>query len=633
MAQNRTDNFSVNAPKDIDQRKLKNGNTPYVSVDEAHSLITYKYRTLTCIVMNAGVPTEYWYRDATASSADLVVKNTTTISSVTGLQTELDSKALTSDLSDVALTGSFLDLVDAPTYAAVATTGSYNDLSAKPTIPAAQVNSNWNSTSGVSSILNKPTLSTVAVSGSYNDLADKPVIGGALSTTSDLDEGSNLYFTSARVVATPLTGFSSTTGSLSSSDTVLTAINKLNGNVAAKQNAITTGTSSQYLKGNLTLGTLATVATTGVYTDLTGKPTLSTVATSGAYTDLSGKPTLSTVATTGVYSDLTGRPSFATVAISGAYSDLTGTPDISLKANIASPTLTGTPLAPTATASTNTTQIATTAHVFAQRTVTATLTNKTLDFSANTASNIPASALLSSDTVVFDPATKQDVLVSGTNIKTVNGTSLLGSGDVSAGSGTGGAGDISVQLAALGAPIKYLGVGSTYFTDENQSMTNNINEGGAHIFTAIYLPAGAVITGLKYRMKQAGVYTATNYNGIGLYSVTGSTLTLLKQSANIGTLWAAVANSIVTTPFTSTYTVPTAGIYYTCAVFFASAVTTYPQLITRYGGFSPELNAGSFSGGLFINGVGGYSGVIVSSINLTDISKVDLPDPVWVAAY
>lgn len=60
--------------------------------------------------------------------------------------------------------------------ATVATTGSYTDLTNTPTIPAAQVNSDWNSTSGVSEILNKPTLATVATSGSYNDLTDKPTI-------------------------------------------------------------------------------------------------------------------------------------------------------------------------------------------------------------------------------------------------------------------------------------------------------------------------------------------------------------------------------------------------------------------------------------------------------------------------
>lgn len=41
---------------------------------------------------------------------------------------------------------------------------------------------------------------------------------------------------------------------------------------------------------------LATVATTGAYGDLSGKPTLSTVASTGAYSDLTGKPTLGTAA-------------------------------------------------------------------------------------------------------------------------------------------------------------------------------------------------------------------------------------------------------------------------------------------------------------------------------------------------
>lgn len=41
---------------------------------------------------------------------------------------------------------------------------------------------------------------------------------------------------------------------------------------------------------------LATVATTGAYVDLSGKPTLSTVASTGAYSDLTGKPTLGTAA-------------------------------------------------------------------------------------------------------------------------------------------------------------------------------------------------------------------------------------------------------------------------------------------------------------------------------------------------
>ena len=36
--------------------------------------------------------------------------------------------------------------------------GSYTDLTNKPTIPSAQVNADWNSSSGVSAILNKPVV-------------------------------------------------------------------------------------------------------------------------------------------------------------------------------------------------------------------------------------------------------------------------------------------------------------------------------------------------------------------------------------------------------------------------------------------------------------------------------------------
>lgn len=102
------------------------------------------------------------------------------------------------NLATVATTGSYNNLSDKPTIptktsqlqndsnfvaasslAAVATSGSYDDLTNKPTIPAAQVNSDWNSSSGVSEILNKPNLAAVATSGSYDDLTDKPTIPAA----------------------------------------------------------------------------------------------------------------------------------------------------------------------------------------------------------------------------------------------------------------------------------------------------------------------------------------------------------------------------------------------------------------------------------------------------------------------
>lgn len=79
---------------------------------------------------------------------------------------------------------------------------------------------------------------------------------------------------------------------------------------------------------NTALSGLATVATTGDYSDLLNKPALATVATSGSYNDLINKPSLSAVAISGSYTDLTNKPNLATVATSGSYNDLTNTPSI-----------------------------------------------------------------------------------------------------------------------------------------------------------------------------------------------------------------------------------------------------------------------------------------------------------------
>ena len=60
---------------------------------------------------------------------------------------------------------------------------------------------------------------------------------------------------------------------------------------------------------------LASVATSGAYSDLTGTPSLAAVATSGAYSDLTGTPTLATVATSGAYGDLIGAPTVPTITM------------------------------------------------------------------------------------------------------------------------------------------------------------------------------------------------------------------------------------------------------------------------------------------------------------------------------
>ena len=86
----------------------------------------------------------------------------------------------------VSTSGSYTDLVNVPTFATVATSGDYDDLLNKPTIPAAQQQTDWDAVSGITSIANKPTLATVATSGSYSDLSNKPILTD-LTTTAQQD--------------------------------------------------------------------------------------------------------------------------------------------------------------------------------------------------------------------------------------------------------------------------------------------------------------------------------------------------------------------------------------------------------------------------------------------------------------
>lgn len=169
--------------------------------------------------------------------------------------------------------------------------------------------------------MNNVTLADVATSGSYNDLTDKPVIPDGASVDSEISD---------------------------------TSVNPVQNKVI-----------HEALAGKMDKVTLATVATTGAYSDLTGAPELADIATSGSYRDLTDKPvipegavvdayfdedstnpvqnkvvkaaieakmdkvTLANVATSGAYSDLSGTPELATVATTGAYGDLTGTPTLS----------------------------------------------------------------------------------------------------------------------------------------------------------------------------------------------------------------------------------------------------------------------------------------------------------------
>jgi len=95
---------------------------------------------------------------------------------------------------------------------------------------------------------------------------------------------------------------------------------------------------------------------------------------------------------------------------------------------------------------------------------------------------------------------------------------------------------------------------------------------------AVWIPKQVTITGVKFILLTAGVYTASNYNGFGLYSQSSGTLTLVASSTTDTTLF-KTSSSLITKAFTATYSAAP-GLYYIGVIWSASATTTAPVFST-----------------------------------------------------
>jgi hypothetical protein len=105
-------------------------------------------------------------------------------------------------------------------------------------------------------------------------------------------------------------------------------------------------------------------------------------------------------------------------------------------------------------------------------------------------------------------------------------------------------------------------------------------------FVAVYLPQAATLTGVKWVQQASGSYTANNYNGVGLYTYSGGTLTLVASSTNDGACWSQGSAAMNSKAFSSTYSA-SAGLYFIAAMYSSSAQTTAPTLM----GVSTLVNA------------------------------------------
>lgn len=131
---------------------------------------------------------------------------------------------------------------------------------------------------------------------------------------------------------------------------------------------------------------------------------------------------------------------------------------------------------------------------------------------------------------------------------------------------------------------------------------------GVTSYTAIYIHTTTTITGVKWYQQNQGNYTANNYNGVGLYSTSGGTLTLVASSSNDGNIWKASGTAFASKAFAATYTA-NPGIYYIGALYSNSAQVTQPTV-----GFAGSAAAGSSNLGVLdftnnnkMNGTAGSS--------------------------
>lgn len=261
-------------------------------------------------------------------------------------------------------------------------------------------------------ITNKPDFKTVATSGSYSDLTNKPIIPTKTSQLTNDSSFVNDY------------------------------------QLSGKQDKLTSGTNIKTINNQSILGSGNIDIQGGgseivAWGDITGKPDFKAVATSGSYNDLTNKPAIPTKT-----SDLTNDSGFVNdYQLSGKQDKLVSGTNIK---TINNESILGSGNIATASQS-ELTNLATTVGNQASAITaldTAVFKNGNNQFDVvngriDGVSSVLDSALTDIENVETAVAGKQNTLISGTNIKTVNGNSLLGSGNIE----IGGSGTIDAQMS------------------------------------------------------------------------------------------------------------------------------------------------------------------------------------------
>ena len=127
---------------------------------------------------------------------------------------------------------------------------------------------------------------------------------------------------------------------------------------------------------------------------------------------------------------------------------------------------------------------------------------------------------------------------------------------------------------------------------------------GKALWTLFYLSDTTDVTGVGYMLSTQGNYTADNYNGFAIYSVSGTTYTKIDSTANDGNLWKTAANTTAVKAFSAGPHELNPGIYYVFLVYNNSAQTTAPKLY-----YNNDLANAAFAG---LTGTNKIQGVVNS---------------------
>jgi len=224
-------------------------------------------------------------------------------------------------------------ILNKPSLATVATSGSASDLGTG-TLPDARLSSSIVTLTGTQTLTNKSIssgqitgLATVATSGSASDLGTGTLPDARLSssivtltgtqtlTNKSISSGQITGLGTAAAKDIPATGNASATQVVYGSDTRLTDSRTPSSTLAHASSHASGGSDALTLSASQITG-LASVATSGAYSALSGTPSLATVATSGSYTDLSNLPVIAKKSTADINStnttlaDVTGLTNF-----------------------------------------------------------------------------------------------------------------------------------------------------------------------------------------------------------------------------------------------------------------------------------------------------------------------------------